>query len=217
MILFRLTVVAILSIALILTDSLCAGDKKETVPPDSIPIHEKDIDTTYRVVGVVGHIIPGDSSQQIIDDLYKEIRSMASKKGADAIIYGGMVEPDLSKAGMTKAMMAQSGGVNMALGVAVQFLDENEYAEWKKNHPRKEFDRKAEVEIYEKDVERLYQVKGVAFGCSAFGKRDLPAVDAALKEFAVKKRCNGIIFTEYEDSGWSGWGVMVKYKKPRGK
>lgn len=217
MILNRRSMVAIMSIACILAGSLYAGDKKEPVLPDSIQIHEKDIDTTYRVVGVVGHMIPGDSSQQIVDDLFKEIRNMASKMEADAIIFGGIVEPDLRKAGITKAMMVQMGGINMAVGVAARFLDETEYAEWKEKHPRKEFDRKAEVEIFEKDVERLYSVKGVALGYSAFGKRDLPAVDAALKEFAAKKRCNGIIFTEYEDNGWSGWGVMVKYKKPRGK
>jgi hypothetical protein len=161
-------------------------------------------------------VLPGDSSQKVIDDLFKEIKDQASDKGADAIIYGGIVHPDLSKAGITKAMMAQMGGINMALGVAVKFLDVTELAEWEKSHPRKEFDRKAEVEVLEKDAERLYRVKGVAYGCTSFGKRDLPAVDDALKEYAAKKRCNAVIFTEYEDQGWSGWGVMVKYRKPRG-
>jgi hypothetical protein len=213
--LVRCASIAILALTLVTVSTLHAGEKKKPVLPDSVSIYTEDIDTLYRVAGVVGSLKIGAQTEKMTADMYNDIRKSASIKGAEAIIFADIVTPDLSKAGVSSAMLAQIGGVSLAVGVAVELLDSAQYADWEAKHPRKEFDGNAEVEVAEKDLERLYTVKGVAYGCTTFGTRDLEAVDSSLREYASKKRCNGVIFTEYSDDGWTGWGVMVKYKKPR--
>ncbi len=216
---FRIMAVVLLCVLLADYSSAAAG-KKHKVPADSIKLLVKDIDTTYKIVGVVGYVMINEEPDKAEERLHQELQKRASKKKADAVIFTQIIRPDLRRLITSAQMRAQIQNVYLGMGVAVQFLDSTGWAKWEKKHPPKELDSTATLEVLEKDVKRAYDVIGIAYGYVRMGVRDPFGVDKELKKFAKNNLacmmvggCNAVIFTEYGEQGWSGWGVMVKYRE----
>ncbi len=215
----KILVLALSILVLMFMQQTTAG-KKYKIKPDDVQVFQKDTDMRYQVMG---HIVVGaqnKDSAEVGQYLLKKVKKEAAKKGMDAIIFTEIIHPKRGSLLIGRSY-ARSVPFSFLQGIGVKLLDSTEATEWEKTHPREDYDRKAEVVVYEGDIERCYEVRGIATAFLWATMRgnipDESEIDSVLAAKARRKRCHAVIFTQRtfdaQNSGGAGRGVMVRYKK----
>ncbi len=194
--------------------------KKHKINPDDVLVLQKDTDMQYQVMGLITAGAKNKDSAEVGQYLLKKVKKEAAKKGMDTIIFTEIIHPK-------RGSLVEGGSYRRSVpfsfiqGIGVKLLDSTEAIEWGKTHPSKDYDRKANVEVVEGDIERCYEVRGIATAflwSTMLGNiPEESEIDSALTVEARRMRCHAVIFTERtydaQNSAGSGTGVMVRYKK----
>jgi hypothetical protein len=215
----RILALALPILVLVFLQQAMAG-KKQKIKPDDVQVFQKDTDLQYQVIGLITAGAENKDSVEVGQYLLKKVKKEAAKKGMNATIFTEIIHPK-------RGSLVEGGSYHRSIpfsfiqGIGVKLLDSTEALEWEKTHPRKDYDRKAEVEVLEGDVERCYEVRGIATAflwSTMLGNiPEESEIDSALTVKARRMRCHAVIFTERsfdaQNSDGSGRGVMVRYKK----